>query len=134
MRQTVARDSGLRAALRRRWWVLPIVLAMVAAGLALRALTAPLSVSASVADGDHAVVRSSAVVLTFNQDMDVASVKSGFRITPPVPYQVVVINPHRFEQRRLGFVVDALAHVNDATQVLRFGQIGLARIDVVELL
>jgi len=97
MRQTVARDSGLRAALRRRWWVLPIVLAMVAAGLALRALTAPLSVSASVADGDHAVVRSSAVVLTFNQDMDVASVKSGFRITPPVPYQVVVINPHRFE-------------------------------------
>ena len=97
MRQTVARDSGLRAALRRRWWVLPIVLAMVAAGLALRALTAPLSVSASVADGDHAVVRSSAVVLTFNQDMDVASVKSGFKITPPVPYQVVVINPHRFE-------------------------------------
>jgi Protein of unknown function (DUF3048) N-terminal domain/Protein of unknown function (DUF3048) C-terminal domain/Bacterial Ig-like domain len=97
MRQPVARVSGLPAVLRRRWWVVPIVLVLVAAGLALRALTAPLAVSASVADGDHAVVRSSAVVLTFNQDMDVASVKSGFKITPAVPYTVVVVNPHRFE-------------------------------------
>ena len=97
MRQTVARGSGLKAALRRRWWVLPIVLVLVAAGLALRALTAPLTVSASVADGDHAVVRNSAVVLSFNQDMDVASVKSGFKIVPAVPYSVVVRNPRRFE-------------------------------------
>jgi hypothetical protein len=97
MRQTVARDSGIGAALRRRWWVLPIVLVLVAAGLVLRALTAPLTVSASVADGDHAVVRSSAVVITFNQDMDVASVKSGFKITPAVPYTVVVRNPQHFE-------------------------------------
>ena len=97
MRQTVARGSGLKAALRRRWWVLPIVLVLVAAGLALRALTAPLTVSASVADGDHAVVRNSAVVLSFNQDMDVASVKSGFKIAPAVPYSVVVRNPRRFE-------------------------------------
>ena len=97
MRQTLARDSGFRAVLRRRWWVLPIVLVLVAAGLALRALTAPLSVSASVADGDHAVVRSSAVVLTFNQDMDVASVKNGFKITPAVPYTLVVRSPQRFE-------------------------------------
>jgi DUF3048 family protein/Big-like domain-containing protein len=97
MRQPVARASGLPAVLRRRWWVLPIVLVLVAAGLALRALTAPLAVSASVADGDHAVVRSSAVVLTFNQDMDVASVKNGFKIAPAVPYTVVVVNPHRFE-------------------------------------
>src|SRR5690349_501506 len=97
MRQPVARASGLPAVLRRRWWVVPIVLVLVAAGLALRALTAPLAVSASVADGDHAVVRSSAVVLTFNQDMDVASVKSGFKITPAAPYTVVVVNPHRYE-------------------------------------
>jgi hypothetical protein len=76
---------------------LPIVLVLVAAGRGLRALTGPLTVSASVADGDHAVVRSSAVVLSFNQDMDVASVQSGFKITPAVPFTVVVANPHRFE-------------------------------------
>src|SRR5579864_8465897 len=99
MRQNTARSSGLPAVLRRRWWVIPIVLVLVAAGLALRALTAPLTVSASVSDGDHAVVRSSAVVLSFNQDMDVASVKHGFTITPAVPYVVVVVNPHRFEFR-----------------------------------
>src|SRR6202022_2726341 len=99
MRQTVTRGSGFAAALRRRWWIFPIVLLLVAAGLALRALTAPLAVSASVADGDHAVVRSSAVVLSFNQDMDTASVKSGFRITPSVSYTVVVKNARAFEFR-----------------------------------
>src|ERR1700716_4356663 len=97
MRQTMTRGSGVTAALRRRWWILPIVLLLVAAGLVLRALTAPLAVSASVADGDHAVVRSSSVVLSFNQDMDAASVKSGFRITPSVPYTVTVKNPRVFE-------------------------------------
>src|SRR4030088_2808759 len=97
MRQTMTRGSGVAAALRRRWWILPIVLLLVAAGLVLRALTAPLAVSASVADGDHAVVRSSAVVLSFNQDMDAASVKNGFHITPSVPYTVVVRSPRAFE-------------------------------------
>ncbi len=97
MRESVARGSGFGATLRRRWWLFPIVLLLVAAGLVLRALTAPLAVSASVADGDHAVVRSSAVLLSFNQDMDAASVKKGFRITPSVPYTVVVKNPRSFE-------------------------------------
>jgi hypothetical protein len=97
MRQTVTRGGGVAAALRRRWWIFPIVLLLVAGGLALRALTAPLAVSASVADGDHAVVRTSAVVLSFNQDMDAASVKGGFHITPSVPYSVVVRNPRTFE-------------------------------------
>src|SRR6266571_4405759 len=97
MKQVAARAGGLGATLRRRWWVLPVVLVLVAAGLVLRTLMAPLAVSASVADGDHAVVRSSAVVLTFNHDMDVASVKHGFHITPSVPYTVVVKNPRTFE-------------------------------------
>ena len=97
MRQNIARRGGFRATLRRRWWILPIVLLLVAAGLALRALTAPLAVSASVADGDHTVVRSSAVVLSFNQDMDVASVENGFRIKPLAPFTVVVKNPRTFE-------------------------------------
>src|SRR5439155_1246143 len=96
MREVAARVGGLGGTLRRRWWVLPIVLVLVAAGLVLRALTAPLAVSASVADGDRAVVRSSAVVLTFSQDMDIASVKHGFQITPSVPYAVVVKNRRTF--------------------------------------
>jgi hypothetical protein len=99
MQQTTPRVSGLRATLRRRWWIFPIVLLLVAAGLVLRALTAPLAVNASVADGDHAVVRSSAVVLSFNQDMDAASVKTGFHISPSVPFTVVVSNPRTFEFR-----------------------------------
>src|SRR5438874_4801859 len=97
MPQVAARAGGLGATLRRRWWILPIVLLLVAAGLVLRALTAPLAVNASVADGDHTVVRSSAVVLAFNQDMDAASVESGFRITPLAPFTVVVKNPRTFE-------------------------------------
>src|ERR1700682_229118 len=97
MRQTMTRGSGFAAALRRRWWLFPIVLLLVAAALALRALTAPLAVNASVADGDYAVVRSSAVVLAFNQDMDAASVESGFRIKPLAPFTVVVKNPRTFE-------------------------------------
>jgi len=97
MRHAMTRAGGFRATLRRRWWIFPIVLLLVAAGLALRALTAPLAVDASVADGDHAVVRSSAVVLAFNQDMDAASVTKGFRITPLAPFTVVVLNPRTFE-------------------------------------
>jgi Protein of unknown function (DUF3048) N-terminal domain/Protein of unknown function (DUF3048) C-terminal domain len=97
MRQTMTRTGGFRATLRRRWWIFPIVLLLVAAGLVLRALTAPLAVNASVADGDHALVRTSAVVLAFNQDMDAASVKSGFRITPLVPFTLTVKNPRTFE-------------------------------------
>src|SRR5207245_10303689 len=99
MRQTMTRGSGFAAALRRRWWVFPIVLLLVAAGLVLRALTAPLAVSASLADGDRAVVRSSAVVLSFNQDMDAASAKTGFRIIPSVPHTVAVQNSTNMQYR-----------------------------------
>ncbi len=97
MRQTMPRGRGLPATLRRRWWVFPIVLILVAGALVFRALSAPLTVSASVADGDHAVVRTSALALSFNQDMDVASVTKGFRITPTVPFTVVVKSPRAFE-------------------------------------
>src|SRR5947208_2373694 len=99
MRQTLTRNHGLAAMLKRRWWIFPIVLLLVAAALVFRALSAPLAVSASVADGDHAVVRSSTVALRFNQDMDVASVTKGFHIIPAVPYTVVVKSPRSFEFR-----------------------------------
>ena len=97
MRQTMARRRGLTATLRRRWWIFPIVLLLVAAALVFRALSAPLTVSASVADGDHAVVRSSSVALSFNQDMDVGSVTKGFRISPSVAYTVTVKGPRVFD-------------------------------------
>src|SRR2546423_7460614 len=97
MPMMAARTGGLGATVRRRWWVMPIVLVLVAAGLVLRALTAPLAVNASVAEGDRAVVRGAAVVLNFNHDMDVASVKNGFHIAPSVPYTVVVKNARTFQ-------------------------------------
>jgi DUF3048 family protein len=96
MPQTVTRKRGLGATLRRRWWILPIVLLLAAGALTLRALTAPLAVNASLSDGDHEVVRSAAVVLTFNQDMNAASVKNGFKITPAVPYTVAVKDARTF--------------------------------------
>jgi hypothetical protein len=99
MRQTAAAGGGLGSTLRRRWWVIPIVLLLVLAALALRALTAPLSVSASVGDGSSIVVRNSAIVLDFNQDMDASSVKNGFRITPLTPFDVTVRSARRFEFR-----------------------------------
>jgi hypothetical protein len=97
MRETIARRRGLAATLRRRWWIFPIVLLLVAAALVYRALSAPFSVSASLADGDHAVVRTSSLALSFSQDMDVASVTKGFRIIPAVPYTVAVKSPRAFE-------------------------------------
>jgi hypothetical protein len=122
MRQIAARRGGFGGTLRRRWWVFPIVLVLVLAGLILRALTAPLAVSASLSDGDHAVVRNAAVLLTFNQDMDAGSVKNGFEITPPVPYSLVVRNPRSFEFRpRLQPDTSYRITVTGAKKALGFG-------------
>src|SRR2546423_3772147 len=66
MRQTMTRGSGFAAALRRRWWIFPIVLLLVAAGLLLRGLTAPL------ADGQPAVALRGPLKLAFSQPMDPA--------------------------------------------------------------
>src|SRR5438309_7227895 len=93
MRQALIRGINLR----RRWWILPPAFLLVIGAFVLRALTAPLSVSASVANGDLEVVRGSAIILTFNQDMDAASVRNGFRIAPAVSYGVIVRNPRTFE-------------------------------------
>ncbi len=94
MRQALARRG---TSLRRRWWIVPPALLLVIGALVLKALTAPLSVSASVANGELEVVRGSAIVLTFNQDMDAASVRNGFRIEPEVPYTVTARNSRTFE-------------------------------------
>ena len=44
------------------------------------------------------------------------------------------IDAQCFAQRGFGFVVNPLPHVNDATQILRFRQIRLARINRVQVL
>src|SRR5256885_15907300 len=93
MPMMAARTGGLGATVRRRWWVLPIVLVLVAGGLVARALTAPLAVSASVADGDLAVVRNSAGGLTLNHDMGGGSGEQGFHIAPAAPQRGVGEKP-----------------------------------------
>jgi hypothetical protein len=82
---------------RRRWWVAPVVIALVAAAIAIKLLSAPIQVSASVSAGDREVARTSVIVFTFNQDMNQASVRNGIRITPSVPFTVVARNAHTFE-------------------------------------
>ena len=99
MRQTAAQPTGIGAMLRRRWWVIPIVLILVLAAVALRALTEPLAVNASVGDGSSLVVRNSAILLSFNQDMDIESVKRAFRISPLTPADVIVHNARSVEFR-----------------------------------
>ena len=98
MRQTATR-GGLGTVLRRRWWVFPLVLILVAAALVVRAMTQPLAVSASVGDGSSLVVRNSVIVLSFNQDMDAGSVKAGLRISPLTPADIVERSPRSFEIR-----------------------------------
>src|SRR5579864_94667 len=127
MRQTAARTGGLVPALRRRWWILPIVVLMVAAAVVVRALTAPLTVNASVGtsgsnDGNTMVVRSSSILLTFNQDMDMTSVENGFRITPLTTYDVVVRSARSVEFRPW-LQPDTTYHVTvtDARKSVGFG-------------
>src|SRR5690242_14689473 len=98
MRQTTDR-GGFGSKILRRWWVLPLVLILAAAALVARAMTQPLTVNASVGDGSSLVVRNSAIMLNFNQDMDAESVKAGFRITPLTPADIVVRSPRSFEIR-----------------------------------
>jgi len=117
----LGRSAG--AILRLRWVILPVVLGLViVAALAVRELSAPLSVSASVAAGDRAVVRSSTIVLTFNQDMDASSVKAGLRIAPAVPYQLRVPNPRTFEvEPQMQPDTSYAIQVVDARKALGFG-------------
>ena len=74
------RDFG--SLLRRRWWLLPAILVLVIAAFALKLLTTPLTVSASVGDGAETVVRTATIVMHFSQDVDPASIEAGLRITP----------------------------------------------------
>jgi len=82
--------------LRRRWWLLPLALVAAVLVVGLRAATAPLSVGASVPDGEQDVARTAAVEFGFNQDMNVQSVRQGIAIDPAVLFTVVASSPRRF--------------------------------------
>ncbi|MEO9007020.1 MAG: DUF3048 domain-containing protein [Candidatus Dormibacter sp.] len=92
---TPARNFG--SLVRRRWWILPIVLLLLAGALAFKVLSAPLNVTASVGDGSKTIVRTATIVLRFNQDVDAASVESGMRITPLTIATVVAHDARTFE-------------------------------------
>src|SRR2546421_512540 len=51
--------SRFTRTVRRRWWIGPIIVVVVAGAVALKLLTAPLQVSASVSEGDREVARTS---------------------------------------------------------------------------
>ncbi len=82
--------------LRRRWWLLPLALLAAVLVVLVRTATAPLSVGATVPDGDQQVARTTAIDFTFNQDMNEPSVRQGVSIDPAAPFTLAQINPRHF--------------------------------------
>ena len=77
-----------------------MVISVVSVAFVFKALTAPLSVNANVAEGEQDVAfRTAAIMLSFNQDMDSKSVRNGFVIDPPVPYSLTVKSPRAYQFR-----------------------------------
>ena len=97
MSTSSAHQRSFGSVIRRRWWILPIVLILASAVVVLKALTAPLTVAASVGDGSQLVVRTATVVLHFNQDVEADSVQSGVRITPLTLATVAAQDARTFE-------------------------------------
>jgi hypothetical protein len=60
------------------------------------AATAPLTVGATVPDGDRAVARSAAIAFSFNQDMNLASVRQGISIDPVTPFSLQPVDGRHF--------------------------------------
>jgi hypothetical protein len=83
--------------IRRRWWVAPLAIGLVAIAFVVRILTAPLEVNANVSDGDRSVPRVAAIDLRFNQDMKANSVRDAFSITPNVPVSFKAVSPTEFQ-------------------------------------
>jgi hypothetical protein len=83
--------------IRRRWWVAPIAVGLVAIAIVIRVLTAPLEVNANLSDGDRSVPRVAAIDLRFNQDMKAESVHSAFSIQPSVPVTFKAVSPTDFQ-------------------------------------
>ena len=97
MPSSTARPTAFGSRIRRRWWILPLILLLVVAALAFKMLTTPLLATASVGDGSQSVVRTASIVLRFNQDVDPASVKAGLQITPVTIATVVERDARTFE-------------------------------------
>jgi hypothetical protein len=82
---------------RRRWWIAPLVVALIAIAVLVKIITTPLQVSASVSDGDQQVARTSAIDLKFNKDMSGASVQQAFTIAPSVAVSFKAISAREFQ-------------------------------------
>jgi len=82
--------------LRRRWWLLPLALVAAILVVLVRAATAPVSVGASVPDGEQEVARTAVIDFQFNQDMNPQSVRQGIAIDPAVPFVVTAASPRHF--------------------------------------
>ena len=116
--------SRFTRTVRRRWWIGPIVVVVVAGAVALKLLTAPLQVSASVSEGDREVARTSGIVLTFNQNMNQGSVRNGLRIVPAIPFTVKVRDPRTFEvHAQLHADTAYELRVAEATKATGFGSL-----------
>ncbi|MDQ6711356.1 MAG: DUF3048 domain-containing protein [Candidatus Dormibacteraeota bacterium] len=99
MSTPAASPRAFGSTLRRRWWILPIAVLLVVGAVAVKLLSAPVSVGASVGDGSPTIVRTATIVLHFNQDVDPASVQAGIRISPLTLATVVARDRRTFEIR-----------------------------------
>jgi Protein of unknown function (DUF3048) N-terminal domain/Protein of unknown function (DUF3048) C-terminal domain/Bacterial Ig-like domain len=99
MPASASRQRDFGSMLRRHWWVFPVVLILVAAAVAFKVLSAPLTVNASIGDGSQTVIRTATVLLHFSQDVDAASVQAGLRITPLTTATVVAHDARTIEVR-----------------------------------
>jgi hypothetical protein len=93
----MVRHARFGTLVRRRWWILPILLILVIVAVAIKMLSAPLTVSAHAGDGSEPVIRTSSVLLRFNQDIDAASIERGLRITPATIATIVAHDARTFE-------------------------------------
>jgi len=82
MSTSAAKPRVFGSIVRRRWWIFPIAVLIVAAAIALKMLGEPMTVEASVGDGHQTLVRTATIVLHFNQDVDPTSIQAGLHITP----------------------------------------------------
>ena len=90
---------SMQQTLRRRWWLAPLAIGLVALAVIIKIITTPLEVSASVSDGDQAVPRNAAIDLKFNQDMKPDTVRSAFAISPTVPVAFKQVSIKEFQFR-----------------------------------
>jgi hypothetical protein len=81
-------------------------------------------VNASVQDGDRDVARTDGIFFTFNQDVDVDSVRNGLQIRPAVPFTVAASGKRLFELKaKLVPDTSYSVQVSHVKKALGFGEL-----------